>query len=179
MRKYARHLHTGLVALVVVIVVASAGTSAQPFPDLIPLPADFGPEGIAVGNGSTFYTGSLAASTRGQILVGDLRTGEITTLVAPDGVPATGMLAVTSRRLSYRNQTPSRSISSREDPAGANDTLRASPPYVRVNGDAGSATSSSRSSQRFTARPARTLPAADVPFTSSAFTRNVPMPPPM
>jgi sugar lactone lactonase YvrE len=73
------------------MVLASAGTSARPFPDLIPLPADFGPEGIAVGNGTTFYAGSLAASTRGQILVGDLRTGEIATLVTPDGVPAIGM----------------------------------------------------------------------------------------
>lgn len=91
MRIHARHLHTGLVALAGLIVLASAGTSARPFPDLIPLPADFGPEGIAVGNGTTFYAGSLAASTRGQILVGDLRTGEIATLVAPDGVPAIGM----------------------------------------------------------------------------------------
>jgi sugar lactone lactonase YvrE len=91
MRMHARHLHTGLVALAGLILLASAGTSARPFPDLIPLPADFGPEGIAVGNGTTFYAGSLAASTRGQILVGDLRTGEVATLVAPDGVPAIGM----------------------------------------------------------------------------------------
>ena len=91
MRMHARHLHTGLVALAGLIVLASAGTSAQPFPDLIPLPADFGPEGIAVGNGTTFYAGSLAPSTRGQILVGDLRTGEVATLVPRDGVPATGM----------------------------------------------------------------------------------------
>lgn len=91
MRMHARHLHTGLVALAGLILLASAGTSARPFPDLIPLPADFGPEGIAVGNGTTFYAGSLAASTPGQILVGDLRTGEVATLVAPDGVPAIGM----------------------------------------------------------------------------------------
>jgi DNA-binding beta-propeller fold protein YncE len=65
--------------------------STQPFPDLIPLPADFGPEGIAAGRGTTFYAGSLAASTRGQILVGDLRTGTTTTLVPPDDVPAIGM----------------------------------------------------------------------------------------
>src|SRR6185436_14331932 len=42
-------------------------------------------------NGTTFYTGSLAPTTRGQILVGDLRTGEVATLVASDGIPATGM----------------------------------------------------------------------------------------
>jgi sugar lactone lactonase YvrE len=91
MRACARHFHQGLIALAGLILVASAGTSAPAFPDFIQLPADFGPEGIAVGNGSTFYAGSLAASTRGQILVGDLRTGEFATLVAPDGVPATGM----------------------------------------------------------------------------------------
>ncbi len=91
MRMHARHLHTGPVALAGLFLLASAGTSARPFPDLIPLPADFGPEGIAAGNGTTFYAGSLAASTRGQILVGDLRTGEVTTLVSPDGVQAIGM----------------------------------------------------------------------------------------
>jgi DNA-binding beta-propeller fold protein YncE len=91
MRKHVQHFHTGLVAVASLVLVAHAGTSARPFPDLIPLPADFGPEGIAVGNGTTFYAGSLAASTRGQILVGDLRTGETATLVLADGVPATGM----------------------------------------------------------------------------------------
>lgn len=91
MRTHARHLHTGLVVLAGLVLLASARSSARPFPDLIPLPADFGPEGIAVGHGTTFYAGSLAASTRGQILVGDLRTGETATLVPPDGVPAIGM----------------------------------------------------------------------------------------
>jgi hypothetical protein len=70
-------------------VVASSG--AQPFPALIPLPAGFGPEGIAVGNGSTFYVGSLTPPTLGQILVGDLRTGEFGQLVPPTGIPAVGM----------------------------------------------------------------------------------------
>jgi sugar lactone lactonase YvrE len=55
------------------------------------LPAGFGPEGIAAGNGTTFYAGSLGATTPGQILVGDLRTGEFSELVAPTGIPATGM----------------------------------------------------------------------------------------
>jgi sugar lactone lactonase YvrE len=91
MRVRARHFHRGLIPLAGLILVASAGSSAQAFPDLIPLPAGFGPEGIASGNGTTFYAGSLMASTRGQILVGDLRTGEVATLAAPDGVSATGM----------------------------------------------------------------------------------------
>jgi hypothetical protein len=91
MRTHARHLHTGLVVLAGLVLLASGGSSARPFPDLIPLPSDFGPEGIAVGHGTTFYAGSLAASTRGQILVGDLRTGETAILVPSDGVPAIGM----------------------------------------------------------------------------------------
>jgi sugar lactone lactonase YvrE len=91
MRTLVRHLHTAVIALAALVLVGSAATSARPFPDLIQLPTDFGPEGIAVGNGTTFYAGSLAAATRGQILVGDLQTGEFVTLVQPDGVPATGM----------------------------------------------------------------------------------------
>jgi hypothetical protein len=69
----------------------AAPSSGSPFPALIPLPAGFGPEGIAVGNGSTFYVGSLTPPTLGQILVGDLRTGEFAQLVAPTGRPAVGM----------------------------------------------------------------------------------------
>jgi sugar lactone lactonase YvrE len=91
MRTNARHLNTGLVVLTGVLLLVSVTASTQSFPALIPLPADFGPEGIAVGRGTTFYAGSLAATTRGQILVGDLRTGETVTLVPPDGVPATGL----------------------------------------------------------------------------------------
>ena len=91
MRTHAQYRRRALVALAGLALLASTGTSARPFPELIPLPADFGPEGIAVGNGTTFYAGSLAAVTRGQILGGDLRTGETTTLVPADGVPATGI----------------------------------------------------------------------------------------
>ena len=87
---HARHWQQGLTALAGLVLIASAGISARAFPDLIPLPADFGPEGIAVGNGSTFYVGAVAG-TRGRILVGNLRTGEFSTLVEPDGVQTTGM----------------------------------------------------------------------------------------
>ena len=68
-----------------------AQSKSPAFPDLIQLPPDFGPEGIAIGNGHTFYVGSLAAATPGQILVGDLRTGGFTELVPPTGRPAAGM----------------------------------------------------------------------------------------
>jgi hypothetical protein len=75
-----------------VTVAARVGHSQGPlFPDLIQLPADFGPEGIAVDNGHTFYVGSLAAATLGQVLVGDLRTGTYSELVPPTGRIAAGM----------------------------------------------------------------------------------------
>jgi hypothetical protein len=67
------------------------GFGPPPFPTAIPLPVDFGPEGIATGSGTTFYVGSLAPATSGQILVGDLRTGEVSELVAPTGRAALGM----------------------------------------------------------------------------------------
>ena len=68
-----------------------AQSDAAVFPDLIQLPADFGPEGIAVGNGHRFYAGSIAAATLGQILVGNLRTGSLAELVPPTGRVAMGM----------------------------------------------------------------------------------------
>ena len=53
-------------------------TSAQAFPEIIPLPNGFQPEGIAVGTGSTFYVGSIPT---GAVYRGDLRTGEGDVLV--------------------------------------------------------------------------------------------------
>ena len=50
-----------------------APAMAAPRPSSIPLPVDFQPEGIAVGEGNTFYVGSLRD---GDIYRGDLRSGE-------------------------------------------------------------------------------------------------------
>ena len=66
-----------LAALLGLVVAASPAegdpaSGAGPFPDSVPLPVDFAPEGIAVGTGSTFYVGSL---TTGDIYRGDLRSG--------------------------------------------------------------------------------------------------------
>ena len=90
MRIHARYFNRYLFALAGFVLVASAGISARAFPDFIALPADFGPEGIASGKGTTFYVGAVTGP-RGQILVGDFRSGELATLVASDGVPATGI----------------------------------------------------------------------------------------
>ena len=64
-----------LAALAIPTVVLAA---ADTFPEVISLPVGFRPEGIAVGKGHTFYTGSLA---NGAIYRGDLRTGEGAILV--------------------------------------------------------------------------------------------------
>jgi sugar lactone lactonase YvrE len=85
-----------LIALVAVSVSLTQGagiTQGNPpvFPGLIQLPADFGSEGIAVGNGHTFYVGSFTAPKLGQILAGDLRTGTFSELVPPTGRMAVGM----------------------------------------------------------------------------------------
>jgi hypothetical protein len=63
--------------------------AASPFPASVPLPDDFAPEGIAVGTGSTFYTGSL---TQGDIYRGDLRSGEGAVFIdAPSGRVSVGL----------------------------------------------------------------------------------------
>ena len=64
--------------LVAVLIIALSFTgvgsaSAQTFPELIPLPNGFAPEGIASGKGTTFFVGSIPT---GAIYKGDLRTGE-------------------------------------------------------------------------------------------------------
>lgn len=71
----------GLALAVALLVSASLASAAgKPFPDLIPLPDNFQPEGIAVGRGTNFYVGSLAD---GSIFHGDLRTGEGDVLLTP------------------------------------------------------------------------------------------------
>lgn len=57
-------------ALLSIALPASAGGSS--FPEVVPLPDGIGPEGIASGSGTEFFTGSLAT---GAIYKGDLRTG--------------------------------------------------------------------------------------------------------
>jgi hypothetical protein len=57
----------------------AAARAAANFPDRIPLPAGWLPEGIATGRGTTFYAGSRRD---GAIYRGDLRTGAGAVLVA-------------------------------------------------------------------------------------------------
>ena len=57
----------------VVAVAASAALAKASFPATIALPNGWQPEGIAIGNGNTFYVGSIPT---GAIYRGDLRTGK-------------------------------------------------------------------------------------------------------
>ena len=75
--------------LMILSVAMIAAAPAKAFPDVIPLPDGFQPEGIAVGQGSTFYVGSIPT---GAIYRGDLRTGEGEILVpAQAGRAAIGL----------------------------------------------------------------------------------------
>jgi sugar lactone lactonase YvrE len=88
-------------ALLAVATVVAGGSiavaAAKPFPEVIPLPIGFRPEGIEVGRGTTFYVGSVAS---GAIYRGNLRTGAVDPLVpAATGRSATGIELDRHKRL--------------------------------------------------------------------------------
>src|SRR5918995_7165289 len=87
-----------LVLSVFVLGVAMiAAAPLQAFPDVIPLPNGFQPEGIAVGKGHTFYVGSIPT---GAVYRGDLRTGAGSVLVpGRSGRAAIGVAIDNRRRL--------------------------------------------------------------------------------
>jgi sugar lactone lactonase YvrE len=74
---------------------APTAAGAAAFPDRIDLPDGFAPEGIAIGRGSTFYTGSLSGQ---GIWRGDLRTGDGSFIVEGGG-PFVGMKVDKANRL--------------------------------------------------------------------------------
>jgi hypothetical protein len=87
-----------LILLVALGSGASMPASATVFPESIPLPVDFAPEGIATA-GTTFYVGSL---TSGDIYRGNLHTGEGEIFVdAPPGRSAAGLKVDRARRLLF------------------------------------------------------------------------------
>jgi sugar lactone lactonase YvrE len=73
---------------VAVTALLVAPAMAVPGPSTIPLPVDFQPEGIAVGEGNTFYVGSL---WDGDIYRGDLRSGAGALFVDVEDRVAVGM----------------------------------------------------------------------------------------
>ena len=69
---------TGIFGLFAMIAVSAA--AAAPFPDVIPLPNGWRPEGIEAGRAHTLYVGSIPTGAVRQI---NARTGEQFTLVQP------------------------------------------------------------------------------------------------
>jgi len=77
-----------IIALVVGVLMVASTAAASPFPESVPLPTGYQPEGVAT-RGSTAYAGSLAD---GDVVTVNLRTGEVSSLV--DNDPADGRIAV-------------------------------------------------------------------------------------
>jgi sugar lactone lactonase YvrE len=70
--------------------VAAAGD--ERYPQTIPLPNGWQPEGIAIGHGDDFFAGSRAGAFAGAVFKGDLRKGRGEVLVPPQpGRAALGM----------------------------------------------------------------------------------------
>jgi sugar lactone lactonase YvrE len=82
-RKVLLTIWTALAAFVLAAPLAANNN----FPEKIALPDGFRPEGIAIGNGGTFYVGSIGApppgTTGGAIYRGDLKTGEGAVIIPP------------------------------------------------------------------------------------------------
>jgi hypothetical protein len=77
--------------------VVAAPASARQYPETIPLPAGWQPEGIATGSGNQFFAGSRAT---GGIFKGNLKTGKGAVLVpGTTGGAATGMKVDRRNRL--------------------------------------------------------------------------------
>jgi sugar lactone lactonase YvrE len=71
------------------VLAATPASGARDWPELIPLPTGFQPEGIDIAGGHTFYVGSIPT---GAVYKGDLRTGEGDVLVpAQQGRAAIGV----------------------------------------------------------------------------------------
>lgn len=78
-----------LLTILSFILIGAAPAHQKTFPEVIPLPNGFQPEGIASGRGTTFYVGSIPT---GAVYRGDARTGKGAVLVpAQEGRSAIGL----------------------------------------------------------------------------------------
>ena len=73
-----KRLAVVLLVIATTLVGAALPATGAPFPDSVPLPDGFYPEGIAIGRGADLYAGSLLD---GAVYRVDLRTGEGEVLV--------------------------------------------------------------------------------------------------
>ena len=87
--KFSKKSIFWLVVIVFTLAIPLTTVAARGvYPDVIPLQNGFQPEGIAVGRGHTFYTGSLNG---GAIFRGDLRSGDVEMIAGPGARMAVGM----------------------------------------------------------------------------------------
>ena len=77
-----------ILTIVLLLCLAAPAAAGHRFPETIPLPNGWLPEGIAVGEGNSFYAGSRAD---GSVYKGSLKTGRGDVLVDEDGRVAVGM----------------------------------------------------------------------------------------
>jgi sugar lactone lactonase YvrE len=77
-----------ILTIALLLCLAAPAAAGGRYPETIPLPNGWQPEGIATGKGNAFYAGSRAT---GAIFKGDLRTGRGDVLVEPWGGAALGM----------------------------------------------------------------------------------------
>lgn len=88
MRPTLRSLTLALTAGLTLALLPGPAQAGAPFPETIPLPDGFQPEGITSGAGTEFFVGSLAT---GAIYRGDFRTGQGAILVPGGSPPAVGV----------------------------------------------------------------------------------------
>jgi sugar lactone lactonase YvrE len=79
-----------------VLVAAMPASASKSWPDTIPLPVGFQPEGIDIAHGKRFYVGSIPT---GAVYRGDLRTGDGSVLVPPQVGRAAIGLDVSGKRI--------------------------------------------------------------------------------
>jgi sugar lactone lactonase YvrE len=89
---------TRLLALLAVLLLSAAAPApaTTSWPETIPLPTGFQPEGIDIGNGHAFYVGSIPT---GAVYRGDLRTGTGAVLVPAQAGRAAIGLDLSDKRL--------------------------------------------------------------------------------
>ena len=87
MKKLIRN-SVGLFLLTLMTMAVASPIAARAFPEVIPLPNGFQPEGIVIGEGKTAFAGSLA---NGDIFAADLVSGTGGIVIQGPGTPAVGL----------------------------------------------------------------------------------------
>jgi sugar lactone lactonase YvrE len=85
-----------ILTIALLLCLAAPAAAGGRYPETIPLPNGWQPEGIATGKGNSFYSGSRAT---GAVFKGNLKTGRGDVLVEPWGGAALGMKVDDRNRL--------------------------------------------------------------------------------